>query len=212
MSKPKPRPLIVLFWAFSILMTAFALGGFFLPRELKVSRAVTVKADPVVVYDWIQSFKKWDQWAPWIQRDPFLEKKFEGSDSGIGATMAWKSRKQGVGRIRIISGVIPARLNMAVDLAENGEADLWFDLKSVGGGMTEVTWGFQTDFGQNMARRYFGLLFSRSVKRDLDEALANLKAVIEASGATPGSSPPASEPRNPGPPSESPPAPAPANP
>ena len=177
--KQRRRLLRVLFWVVSILMTAFVVGGIFLPRQLKVTRSMTIHADPVIVYDKIQSFKQWESWAPWFRRDRFIDKKFDGPESGPGAVMTWKSKSEGDGSIKIVSALIPKTVNMAVQFGDAGEADTWFELKDAGGGATEVTWGFQTDFGHNMARRYFGLLFVTQVRRDLDEGLENLKTLLD---------------------------------
>ena len=93
--------------------------------------------------------------------------------------MTWSSKKEGDGRIRIVSSSLPSGLRMAVDFGDTGEADTWFDLREAGGGGTELTWSFSVDFGHNMGRRYFGLMLRGAVERDLDEGLANLKAVLE---------------------------------
>ena len=177
--KQRRKLLRVLFWVVSILMVAFVAGGFFLPRRLKVLQSITIRADAVATYDKLQSFKQWESWAPWFQRDRFVEKQFEGAESGPGAVMTWKSQSEGDGSIRVVSALIPQTVNMTVRLGDYGEAETWFELNDAGGGLTEVTWGFQTDFGQNMARRYFGLLFAGRVKRDLQEGLQNLKKVLE---------------------------------
>ena len=174
----KPRLLRSLFWTVSVLMTAFVVGGFLLPRDLTITRSITIRATPMDVYDQFQSFKNWENWGPWFQRDPFLEKKFEG-EPGLGALMSWKSRSEGDGRIKIVSARTGQSLRMAVDYGQNGSADLSIDLNEKSEGMTEVTWGFHSDFGQNMAKRYFALFFAGTVKADLEEALSNLKSKLE---------------------------------
>jgi hypothetical protein len=184
----KPRLLRSLFWIVSVLMTAFVVGGFLLPRDLTITRSVTIRATPMEVYDQFQSFKNWETWGPWFQRDPFLEKKFEG-EPGLGALMSWKSRSEGEGRVKIVSARTGQSLRMAVDYGSNGSADLSIDLDEKSEGVTEVKWGFHTDFGQNMAKRYFGLYFAGTVKDDLEEALSNLKSKLENPPAPPRKTP-----------------------
>ncbi len=181
---PKPRLLRALFWIISILMVAFVVGGFLLPRRLQVTRATTIQAPAMEVYDQLQSFRNWETWAPWFKRDPFLEKEFKDPPAGVGAMMSWNSKSQGQGRIKIVSSFPGQSLRMAVDFGSNGEAEMSLDLTS-SGGATTVEWSFQSDFGQNMAKRYFGLFFAGSVESDLDEALANLKAKMENPPAKP---------------------------
>ena len=172
-----------LFWVVSIVVFVVVTGAFFLPSQVKVSRSVSIKAAPAVVFDQLQSFRKWEAWAPWFQRDGHLVTDFSGPESGAGAIMTWSSKKEGDGRVKIVTAKLPSGLRMAVDFADTGEADTWFDLRDAGGGATELTWGFSVDFGHNMGRRYFGLMVPGAVGRDLDEGLANLKALLEKPSA-----------------------------
>ncbi len=178
-SVSRGRLLRILFWIFSIVMTIIAAGAFFLPSEVNVTRSVTMNAAPAAVFDQVQSFRKWEAWAPWFQRDRFLVKDFSGPESGAGAMMTWSSKKEGDGRIKIVAASLTSGLQMAVDFDGSGEADTGFELRAIGDGATTVTWTFKVDFGQNMARRYFGLMLPSAVGRDLDEGLANLKALLE---------------------------------
>ena len=177
---PVRRPLRMLFAVITGLMVLFAVGGFFVPRDLKVERSVTIARPAVEIFDRLQSFRKWEGWASWFRRDPFLEKKFSGPEEGTGAMMEWSSRNDGAGRIKIVGTSLPARVNMAVDFGEHGEAVSWFELTDAGQGATRVTWVFSADFGQNAARRYFGLFFRSRVAKDLDEGLGNLKELLES--------------------------------
>ena len=176
---PRPRILRILFWVTSVLLVAFVVAAFFLPRQMKVSRAVVISAGPVAVFDKLQSLKQWESWGPWFRRDRFVDKKFDGPESGEGAVMDWKSSGGETGRVKIVSALRPESLHLAVQFTDSGDAETWFELKDAGGGATELTWGFQADFGQNMARRYFGLFAAHTGGNDLEEGLANLKALLE---------------------------------
>ena len=173
------RPLRILFWVISILMAAFVFGAFFLPADVSVSRTVVIRSTPGKVFDTLQNLKKWESWGPWFQRDPFLDKVYSGPESGNGAMLAWSSKKEGQGKLKITSTKAPASLHLAVVFGESGDAEMAFDISGTGEGNTEVKWTFHTDFGSNMARRYFGLVMPRLVGKDLEEGLESLKQVLE---------------------------------
>lgn len=177
------RALRVLFWVFSIVVFLFVAGAFFLPSEITVTRTVTTNAPAGRIFEQLESFRKWQAWAPWFQRDPMLMTDFTGPESGEGAMMSWSSKKEGDGRIKIVSVNRPFTQKMAVDFGDSGDAEMWFKLHDPGPGPKELTWTFKVDFGQNMARRYFGLLLRGAIERDLDEGLANLKALLEKPAA-----------------------------
>ena len=173
----------ILFWIVSIVVFLVVAGAFFLPSRVKVVRSVTINAAPAAVFDQLQSFRKWEAWAPWFERDRFLATDFSGAESGAGAIMSWSSKKEGDGRIKMVSASLTTGLRMAVDFDGSGEANTWFDLRETGARTTELTWSFEVDFGHNMGRRYFGLMLPGAVGRDLEEGLANLKALLEKPAA-----------------------------
>ena len=179
------RALRILFWIIASLMTAFVFGAFLLPGEVSVSRAVVIKAPPAAVFAQLESLRKWEAWGPWFQRDPFLEKEFSGPERGPGAMLVWRSKKEGQGKIKITSAVVPGTLRAAVDFGEGGDAEMAFDLRGTGDGATEVKWTLRADFGSNMARRYFGLLLPRMAGPDLEAGLASLQQLLEKPAAAP---------------------------
>ena len=187
LSAPARRALRILFWIMAVVMVLFVAGGFFLPRRVGVKASTFIHAPRQAVFEQLESFKRWEAWGPWFERDRFIEKTFEGPEAGLNARMLWKSKTEGDGQIKIVGAQTGSALRMAVDFGESGDASLAFDLKSLPDGSTEVTWTFMTDFGQNMARRYFGLLLRSAVDRDLRLGLENLKALAEnpAAGGAP---------------------------
>jgi hypothetical protein len=166
-------------------MAVFVFGAFLLPGEVEVTRTVVMKAPPGKIFDQISTLKRWETWGPWFQRDPFLEKIYSGPDTGAGAMLAWQSKKEGDGRLKILSSNPPGTLRLAVVFGDNNEAVMAFDLNGTGNGSTEVKWTVQADFGDNMARRYFGLVMPRLVGPDLEEGLESLKRLVEEPAAAP---------------------------
>lgn len=177
------RPLRVLFYVIAGLMAVFVFGAFLLPREVSVDRSTVIRATPGEVFARLDALKKWEAWGPWFERDPFLEKVYSGPESGPGAMLAWNSKKEGEGKLKILSSNPPGSLRLAVIFGEGNEAEMAFDVSGTGSGTTEVKWTFHTDFGSNMARRYFGLVMPGLVGRDLEDGLESLKKLLEKPAA-----------------------------
>ena len=164
--------------AFCALIVGVAVGGFFLPSTMEVEEQTVINAPAGAVYDRVANLKTWNEWAPWWDRDPFLETELNGPASGLGAHLKWRSKHNGEGQVKIIA-VAPGReVGMAIDFGEFGDAESLVRLEEKDG-RTTARWLFRTSFGGNTGRRYFGLFFRRSVARDFAEALAKLKAVCE---------------------------------
>jgi hypothetical protein len=175
----------ILFWGFFVVAAAIAAGGFILPKELKVTRSATIRAAPATVFDKLQNLKQWESWGPWFRRERFIDLKFDGPESGAGAMMAWKSDSEGQGRLKIVSAAAPRSIDVAVKFDEGPSANLAFALRAAGEEATEVTVDLESDFGMNPGRRYFALFARGAVARDLDEALENLKALLEEQAPPP---------------------------
>ncbi|RYD31223.1 MAG: hypothetical protein EOP86_18345 [Verrucomicrobiaceae bacterium] len=162
--------------AFVVLVTAVAVGGFFLPSRMEVTVERTIEAPAAELYDRVASLKRWQEWAPWWQRDPFLQTEFAGPESGAGAAMKWLSKQEGAGQAKI-TAVIPNRdVAVALDFNDRGEGECRIRLEeSADRRRTRVRWSFSMSFGLNTGRRYFGLLFWSAVRRELNEALERLE-------------------------------------
>ena len=169
---PVPRIYRVLFWLFGSLMAIVALGGILLPDEVDIQRTRVIPATPAQVYDLLAEPAAWDKWAPWFQRDPFLEKKPLGEKSGPGARLAWRGKEQ-EGRMMVTSAMPVSAVRLMINVPEHGELNVYMDLKPVAGG-TEVTWGLHGEFGRNYGRRYHGLFYRGRIGDEIDAGLNGL--------------------------------------
>ncbi len=167
-----PRYYRLLFWAAGIFMVAFVVGGALLPETLDVQRTRVIAASPDKIYALLSEPALWEKWAPWFQRNPFLDKKATGNPSGNGAQLAWQGNGH-EGRLKVTSSMPVSAVRIKADLAEQGEVDLYMNLKPVPGG-TEVTWGLRSEFGRNYGRRYHGLLMRSTVATEVEAGLTAL--------------------------------------
>ncbi len=163
--------------AAGVLMALVAVGGFFLPASLEVTRERLMPVAAPKLYERVASLRRWPEWATWWQREPFLEVEHSGPVAGAGAGMAWRSKQEGEGRAKILSVSPDREVALAFDFGERGDARsvIRFE-ESSDQQQTRVKWTFRTDFGGNTGRRYFGLLFRSSLEMDLEAGLARLEA------------------------------------
>ncbi|MGI9335497.1 MAG: SRPBCC family protein [Gammaproteobacteria bacterium] len=165
------------------LVILVAIVGFLLPGSVHVERAITVNAPPEKVFDLVNSYENFNKWSPWYDRDPDAEYRFEGPASGVGAKMHWKSEQRDVGSgSQEIIESRPGRLvRTALDFGAQGTAIAFFEFEPEGNN-TNVTWGFDSEFGNNIIGRYMGLMFDGWIGADYEQGLANLKRLAESSG------------------------------
>lgn len=167
-------------FAIIALVVIVVVVGFFLPATAHVERTTVVDASQTTVFTLLNSYKTFQQWSPWFERDPIAEYTYEGPESGVGAKMSWKSEKPDVGSgSQEITGSVPySEITTHLDFGDQGTANAFFHIKPVGE-QTEITWGFDTEFGFNIVGRYMGLLFDRMLGPDYEKGLNSFKTLVE---------------------------------
>ncbi len=174
--------LIVLF-----LLTAFVVTGFLLPKQVHIERTITVDRPATMMFELLNSYRYYNEWSPWAERDPKAEFAISGPDSGVGARMSWIGEPQlvGSGWQEIVASKPYERIDIKLDFDAQGLADTGFILVPHDGA-TRITWFFDSDLTEGVKlpdsflARYFGLLFDRWVGGDYEKGLANLKKFAES--------------------------------
>ncbi len=143
-----------------IAIFTFVTIGFFLPREVHVERHIEIQRPAATVFTVLNTYRTFQSWSPWSQRDPDALYEFSGPESGPGAAMSWTGdpRLVGTGWQRITDSQPNSLVRMHLNFEQRGSADSYFQIdKSVAG--VVVTWGFDTDLLEGQG--WFGGLLAR---------------------------------------------------
>ncbi|MGO1071835.1 SRPBCC family protein [Lysobacter sp. CA199] len=160
-----------------LLAIVFVVGGFLLPGRSHVERSIVVERPPGEVHAMLDSYKRFNEWSPWYEIEPTATYNYSGPESGVGAAMAWEGAKVGKGSQRITESVPQLKVVNALDF-DGTQATGTFTLQAQGSG-TRVTWALDSEHGNNLVSRWFGLLLDSMVGKDYDKGLAKLKQVLE---------------------------------
>ncbi|MDH3691467.1 MAG: SRPBCC family protein [Gammaproteobacteria bacterium] len=163
---------------FALLVVAFAVVGWFLPTEFKLTREIVINAEREKIHDFVEDLEKWDMWTPWSEADPTIVVTRGKQTKGVGAGQAWNGR----------SG--DGMLTVTASSPQRGiEYDLFFDgggfqcvsamrYTSAGQGTT-VTWMMSGDIDVPVIGGYFAALMDVWVGPMFERGLERLKAVAE---------------------------------
>ena len=162
------------------LVALLGLVGLLLPDRVHVERSIEVDANPSTVFTVLNSYKLFNQWSPWHERDPSTEYEYSGPRSGVEAGMTWKSEQRdvGAGRQKIVESEAYDHITVQLNFEGQGDATASYEIEAVNGG-AEITWTLDTEFGYNLVGRYFGLMFDKWVGADYEKGLGNLKRLVE---------------------------------
>jgi len=162
--------------AFILLLAAIA------PKNYDVSRSIEIHRPVSVVFAYLKSLKKQDEWSPWGKRDPNMQKKFTGTDGKVGAISSWKGNKDvGEGEQEIIKIMDGERIDLELRFLKpfKSTSDAYIVTKEVEPNMTKVIWGFS---GKNKFPMSIMMLFmnmGKAVGKDFEEGLSSLKEILE---------------------------------
>jgi hypothetical protein len=164
-----------------VLCIAIALQ----PSTFTVQRSATIAAPPDEVFARVDDLRAWDAWSPWKELDPNPKTTLSDPSSGKGATITWAGNEQiGEGSMTIVE----SRPGESVDLEQvfirpfPGKARIAFTFAPEAGG-TRVTW--KMDGANDFLGKAMCMLMDMDalLGKDISQALANMKAVVEK-GAT----------------------------
>ncbi len=152
------------------------------PKTYNVFRTVEISKPKVEVFEYLKSLKKMDEWSPWAQKDPHMEKKFTGTDGEVGALSYWNGNKDvGEGEQEILRIVDGERIESELRFLKpwKSTSECYTQVDDTGSGNTKVTWGFS---GKNKFPMSIMMLFmsmDKMVGKDFEAGLKKLKTVLE---------------------------------
>lgn len=162
--------------ALVLILAAVALG---LPAHVTVARSIVVNAPEYAIYPYLNNLRRFQEWSPWVKRDPDMTFTYSGPPEGEGAKVEWASQKPsiGTGSMQIV-GTEKAR---SVDLKSNInglQGSSRYDLEPAGSG-SKVTWTFGYDSGSSPFKRWKSLMLDGFIGAEYRAGLENLKALVE---------------------------------
>ena len=168
-----------LFSVVAVLGLVLTAGTLLLPSDFHVERRLLVAATPEQVYEQIADPRRWKAWSVWNRRDPAMQIRYEGPDSGVGAVWAWRSQSEGDGRMSFTAAEPGRRLAYDLFFPDFGTTSRGELRLAPATGGTEVSWSMTGNMGSNPMFRWIALFADRMVGRDFEQSLQGLKQVVE---------------------------------
>lgn len=163
--------------AFVVLLI---LAGWLLPSHRRIERSISLRAEAQDVFNMIATLQRWSEWTAWTtNRFPDMTIRFEGPESGVGATMIAAGKSSGDGVVKIIeadpaSGITyTLNFNHGVQLFTGA-----IRYTNLADGL-RVNWTLEADLGVNPLKRWAGLAMGSLMSGDMEQGLANLKHKAE---------------------------------
>ena len=124
----------------TILAIVFVVTGYLLPSQVHVERSITIDRPAGMVFGILNSYRDYQEWSPWADRDAQAMYVTSGPESGVGARLSWSGdpRLVGTGWQEIVASKPHERIDIELDFDVQGVADTGFLLAPDGSGTSST--------------------------------------------------------------------------
>lgn len=169
--------------ALGIVAGLFVIVALVLPSHRHISESVETNRRMTIVYDTLNSMRRFKDWNPLVVHDPKTELKLSGPAEGVGARLDYDSRDKyvGQGNWAIIETEKDKKVVVAIEDPRKGhDKKTTFTLEPTGKNNRNVriTQSYDVDYGWNLFGRYAGLYVSRHIGDDLKLGLSRLTNML----------------------------------
>jgi type II secretory pathway pseudopilin PulG len=177
--------LIEVLISLAIVAVLFLAVSLVLPSSRHLSEKTETNRKMTIVYDTLNSLRRFKDWNPLVLRDPRMQLKLSGPDSGVGARMDYSSKQPALGNGSWeITATEPGKsVTYAIVNPQRGSNKrTTFIFKPTGRGVVkrnvEITQTYDVDYGWDLLGRYAGLYVSRHVGDDIKLGLQRLSNTL----------------------------------
>ena len=126
----------------------------------------------------------WSNWSAWHKMDPNASYTYSNTDAGVGASYSFEGDPEliGSGSLTILESTenesIRTEIIFLKEGEENGRGNGEWAFKEKNG-VTQVSWSFLGDMGNNPVARWIGLMMDSMLGPQLETGLSNMKEYLE---------------------------------
>jgi len=175
--------LIEVLISLAIVAALFLVISLALPSSRHLSENVETNRQMTIVYDTLDSLRRFKDWNPLVLHDPRMQLKLSGPPSGVGAQLDYSSKDSslGEGSWKIIADEPGQSVTYAITNPQRGhDKRMKFILKRTGhnGRNIQITQNYDVTYGWDLLGRYAGLYVSGAVGDDMKLGLERLTSML----------------------------------
>ncbi|MFL6592143.1 MAG: SRPBCC family protein [Luteimonas sp.] len=175
--------LIEVLISLAIVAALFLVISVVLPSSRHLSEKVETNRKATIVYDTLDSLRRFKDWNPLVLRDPRMQLKLSGPESGVGARLDYNSNVAalGDGSWEITANDPGHSVTYAITNPQRGhDKRSTFVLRPTGhsGRNIEITQNYDVTYGWDLLGRYAGLYVARHVGDDMKMGLDRLATML----------------------------------
>ena len=167
----------------AIVVGLFLVVALVLPSERHLVEKVETNRKLTIVFDSLNSLRRFKDWNPLVLRDPQIQLNVTGPEAGVGARLDYVSNEGRIGKgsWEIVDSVPNEKVVIKVeDPARGDDKTVQFLLEPTGKNNrnVKITQTYDVDYGWNLLGRYAGLYVSRHVGDDIKLGLGRMSNML----------------------------------
>ena len=151
-------------------------------EQFVVERSETIAASPEAVFAKVGNLAGWDDWSPWAEMDPNMDKTYSGEQGTVGSSYHWTgNRKVGEGRMTVTDVTPNEQITIDLEFVKPFKSqNVTKMLLTPAGDSTTVTWHMTGPHSfMTKVMGFFGKNMDKMVGPDFEKGLAKLKRITE---------------------------------
>ncbi|KRG39964.1 polyketide cyclase [Stenotrophomonas pictorum JCM 9942] len=169
--------------ALGIVAGLFVIIGVCLPGERHISESIETNRKMTIVYDTVNSLRRFKDWNPLVLRDKGMELKLSGPEAGVGARLDYSSKDSalGSGSWEIKESEKNKLVRIAIEDPTRGHDKVTtFTLEPTGKNdrNVKITQDYSVKYGMDLFGRYAGLYVSRHIGDDVKLGLSRMANML----------------------------------
>jgi len=162
------------------LIVVLILIGLLLPSQRRIQRSILTRGKSEEAFKLVAALNRWPEWTAWTtNRFPDLTLRFEGPETGAGATMIAAGKSSGDGTVKIVEADPTSGIAYTLDFNHGMQVFVGAIRYNNTPDGLRVTWTLDADLGINPLKRWAGLAMGTLMGADMERGLAKLKVQVE---------------------------------
>ncbi|MBB1061384.1 SRPBCC family protein [Marilutibacter spongiae] len=183
--------LIEILISLAIVAALFLTLGVLLPDRRHLEESVETNRKLTIVYDTINSLRRFDDWNALVLHDPAIKLELSGPESGVGARLEYTSEVEEIGTgsweitgnepLKSVSYALttrPGGNNPFRGRGKNQRSTFTLTPTGRSGRNTMITQIYDVDYGWDLLGRYSGMYVASNFGQDMKLSLSRLTNML----------------------------------
>lgn len=170
----------IVLYALLIIIALTLIVAALTPKDVTITRSVTIASNPDLVYYQVANLKNWEKWSPFEGSD--MESTYSGQFASAGMARSWTSKLKGDGSMEIMQATPCQSIDSKMNMANGNHGTEHWTFETDTANNTVVTWEFTFRDLSYPFQRLLGLVADNVMGTIFQQGLNQLKSRCDSIG------------------------------